>query len=125
MAGMTDIALIVPFLLPLLGAGALLFLGEGSRYRDYAPLPALSVGSIFAVAVLLSERSFEPRSLNLQAAFLGQVFDEVKRKSVRVVETEGDVTGEHTGRSFRIGDRVRVIVTRADIARRQIDFDLD
>lgn len=32
--------------------------------------------------------------------------------------------GEHTGRTFRIGQPVRVVVTRADIARRQIDFEL-
>lgn len=32
--------------------------------------------------------------------------------------------GERTGRAFKLGDRVRVEVTRADIARRQIDFDL-
>ena len=32
--------------------------------------------------------------------------------------------GEHTGRQFRMGDRVEVEVTRADIARQQIDFEL-
>lgn len=32
--------------------------------------------------------------------------------------------GERTGRSFKLGDRVEVEVTRTDIARRQIDFDL-
>jgi ribonuclease R len=32
--------------------------------------------------------------------------------------------GERTGRSFKLGDRVEVEVSRTDIARRQIDFDL-
>ncbi len=34
------------------------------------------------------------------------------------------LVGEHTARQFRIGDRVTVEVSRADLARRQIDFDL-
>ncbi len=32
--------------------------------------------------------------------------------------------GEHTGRRFRMGDRLEVEVVRADVARRQIDFEL-
>ncbi|MBS1252196.1 MAG: hypothetical protein MAG451_01234 [Anaerolineales bacterium] len=53
---MPDIALIVLVLLPLVGAGALLFLGEGNRYRPRDPLPALIAGTVFATALLLQER---------------------------------------------------------------------
>lgn len=57
MAGMPDIALIAPIVLPLLGAGALLLLGEGKRYRPRDPLPALIAGTVFAAALLLPERA--------------------------------------------------------------------
>jgi formate hydrogenlyase subunit 3/multisubunit Na+/H+ antiporter MnhD subunit len=55
MAGMHNIVLIVPIALPLLGAGTLLFLGEGTRHRSRDPLPALIAGTVFAAAVLLAE----------------------------------------------------------------------
>jgi len=39
-------------------------------------------------------------------------------------EEHRSLTGEHTGRAFRLGDVLEVEVARADIARRQIDFEL-
>lgn len=35
------------------------------------------------------------------------------------------LTGERTRRRFRIGDRIRVVLERVDVARRKIDFTLD
>jgi ribonuclease R len=40
------------------------------------------------------------------------------------VEETLSLLGEHTGRAFKLGGRVRVVATHADIARRQIDFEL-
>lgn len=56
MASMSDIIVVAPIALPLLGAIALLSLGEGKRYRRRDPLPALVAGTVFAALVLLSER---------------------------------------------------------------------
>src|SRR6185295_6031140 len=44
--------------------------------------------------LLLSERLVEAGSLNSKAAFVRQVFDEVQRQSIRVVEPEGFLTRE-------------------------------
>lgn len=57
MAGMADIVLIAPIVLPLLGAGALLFLGEGRRDRKRDPLPTLIAGTVFVAVVMLPERA--------------------------------------------------------------------
>lgn len=68
MAGMPDIALIVPVVLPLLGAGVLLILGEGARRRAYDPLPVLIAGTVFAATLLLWEHSFpEPEVIDWPA----------------------------------------------------------
>jgi len=40
------------------------------------------------------------------------------------VEENLTLLGEHTGRTFKLGDRVRVVCTHADIGKRQIDFEL-
>lgn len=61
---MPDIALIAPIVLPLLGAGVLLLLGEGERRRAHDPLPALIAGTVFVALVLLAERGF-PRAETL------------------------------------------------------------
>jgi ribonuclease R len=42
----------------------------------------------------------------------------------RFVEQEHALHGEHTRKSYRLGDRVRVRVARVDMERRQIDFGL-
>lgn len=55
MAGMPDIALFAPILLPILGAGALLFLGAGNRYRVRDPLPTLIAGAVFTLTLLLPD----------------------------------------------------------------------
>jgi ribonuclease R len=42
----------------------------------------------------------------------------------RFVEQEHVLRGEHTGKSYRLGDRVAVQVVRADLERRQLDLGL-
>lgn len=57
MVSMPNIAPLTMVVLPLLGAGALLLIGEGYRYRTRDPLPALIAGAVFAASLLLSERA--------------------------------------------------------------------
>lgn len=40
----------------------------------------------------------------------------------RFLEDQYALAGEHTGRRFRVGDRVRVVVSAVDLEERQIDF---
>ena len=42
----------------------------------------------------------------------------------RFVELKHMLYGEHTKKAYRLGDRVRVQVVRADLERRQVDFGL-
>ena len=41
------------------------------------------------------------------------------------IEKEHSLVGDHTRKRYRIGDRVRVVVTNVDIERRQIDLTLE
>ena len=43
----------------------------------------------------------------------------------RYVEKQMMLMGEHTGRAFRIGDQVKVVVARVSIEERNIDFELE
>ncbi len=57
MPRMPDIALVVCFGLPLLGAGVLFVLDGRGEYRMRDPLPALIAGAVFAAALLLPDRT--------------------------------------------------------------------
>jgi len=39
-------------------------------------------------------------------------------------EEEYAVVGHRTGRTLTLGDRVRIVVRRADLSRKQLDFEL-
>lgn len=67
-----DIVPLVLVGLPLLGAAALVFLGEGYHQPGRDPLPALIAGTVFAAAVLLSEHI--PAQVDLISGAWGRIF---------------------------------------------------